>query len=153
MKRRILYSATIFTLILGTLSAQHRDHQDYHGSYTSSGHYDYDAYNGGVVYTSYHGSQVDRRSGNTRDYREGNRRYEDRIITRMTRRDRRCLQDLREKLYERERRAWTDGRLSRRERNRIIDVQRDIDRLFSKYDRDFIIDRNRRYRQERSSCR
>ena len=140
-------------LSVGIMYAQGDRH---HNTSASSGHYDYDSYEGGVTYSSYHGSSNryngDDNRGRNNDsyYRNGNRGYYDRYLSRMTRRDRKCLRDLTDKLEHTKRKAWSDGYLSRRDKNRIGDVQNDIDRLISKYHRRS--DR-RSYISGRSSCR
>jgi len=59
----------------------------------------------------------------------------------MTRPDRRRLDRLIKCLRDEERRAFRDGYLSRRERRRLADVQEDIDRLISRYQRNRYNDR------------
>ena len=79
--------------------------------------------------------------GYSDNYRNAN--YSD-VYYRMSRSDRRCLDDLYEKLERRKRRAWRDGYLSNRDINRIRDVEEDIDRIYRKYRRDT---RRRNYRR------
>jgi len=69
---------------------------------------------------------------------------------RMDRQDRRELNRLIRRLEDRRRCALEDGYISRRERNRILDAQYDIDRLISRYRRPY---RERYYRSGRGSCR
>jgi len=76
----------------------------------------------------------------------------DRYANRMNKHDRKRLRKLTRRLQERERCAWEDGYVSRRERRRIREVQNDIDDLLSYYRRN---DRyNRSYdRKYRPVCR
>ncbi len=53
----------------------------------------------------------------------------------FSRRDRKCYYDLLDKLDRVERDAWRDGRLSRKERNRIDNILEDLDDLVYKYKR------------------
>jgi len=92
--------------------------------------------NGYYTYTTYGGDNY-------------NNRY-NYYLDRMNRSDRKRLRRLIRKLEERERCAWEDGRVSRREARRINDVRDEIDRLTYRYRAN---NRNRRPNRYRSrSC-
>lgn len=93
--------------------------------------------NGYYTYTTY---------GNN----NSNNRY-DHYLDRMNRSDRKRLRNLIRKLEERERCAWEDGRVSRREVRRINEVRDDIDRLVYRYRRNDRSARPNRYSSR--SCR
>lgn len=86
----------------------------------------------GTTYTSY--SSNGNYSNDNRD-RSNFRREYDRYHSRMNRADRRRVNELLDRLDKTKRKAWNDGHLSRRDRNRIIDVEQDIERIFLRYRR------------------
>ena len=108
----------------------------------------------GTTYTTYSSNGNHYNDGNR--YRPNFRRDYDRYYSRMSRRDRRAVNELLDRLEYRKRRAWEDGYLSRRDRNRIIDIEQDIDRIFHKYRRNgnnrYYSNRGNSYRYQ-SGCR
>jgi len=110
MKTKLLLAAMVlFGLMMTTTTQAQRDGR-YHTSYSyGDGYY-----------------------GN--NYRNGYSNY-DRYYNRMSRSDRKCLKRLLRKLEDRKYDGWRDGYLNRREVKRIRDVERDIDKLMSRYRR------------------
>lgn len=98
--------------------------------------------------------------GNNRDnYRDDRRRDRNRssytrdnyIYSRMSQRDRKRLTKLERKFRHTEKRAWENGRLSRKEIRKLDNIRDDIYRLTRKYDRGRR-DNNRRNNNGRRSC-
>lgn len=129
MKEKILLASLVFMFvsILSYGQGRYGDRSGYH----STVNYGYDDYNDGYR---------NNRNSNDRFYR-----YYDR----MNRSDKKRLKRLIREYRERERRAWNNGHLSRREIDRLRSVEADIDRLLYRYSR-----RDSRYNSRyRSSCR
>ena len=131
MKRK-LFLATFMSIFICSLAISQRGNRNS---------------NCGTTYTTY--SYNENYYDDYRD-RPNFRREYDRYYSKMNRADRRRVNELLDRLHRTERRAWEDGYLSRRDRNRIVDVEQDIDRIFLRYRRDR---NNRYYRSGRNNNR
>jgi len=109
MKTKILFSTLV--LIFGTLTA-----------FSQRGPYYSDRYNTTYRYNQGHNARLVNANPNYNRY-----------LNRMDRYERKLLRKLLRTLEQRERWAWEDGRISRREARRIQEVQYDIEDLIAPY--------------------
>ena len=115
MKKRLFPIAVLLVGFVVSLSAQRYDN-----NYSANVDYRY----------QYRNSSYQNNSWRAYDGRQANR-----IVQRMSQRDRKRLSQLERKYRQTERRAWENGSLSRRERQKLDRIQRDINNLFRKYER------------------
>lgn len=128
-----------------SLSAQHGSSFTYHyndvdsnyGYHNTSNDYDYsddsryndDNYRG-------RGSERYERGGLDNDRRRRYKRKRYRIrFENLSLRDQRRIVKLERKYERKERRAWGDGHLSRREKRQLRNIQIEIDRIWARYER------------------
>lgn len=131
-----LFTLLTFSILTLGLNAQHGYVYTHHGQGSDYGYNDHYHNTGNTDY-GYNYNRNDRRNRGSR-------------LDHMTRKDRKRIRKLERKLADEKRCAWEDGYLSRRDRKRIRAIQRDIDYIWSKYDR-----RNRgyQYNYRGRSCR
>lgn len=91
------------------------------------------SYNGYYNYSSTYSSDYGRQSNTRRN--KGNRYVQNTRFDRLSYRDQKRMKNLWHDLERQERKAWRDGHLSRRERKCLNNIKRDIDRIWSKYER------------------
>ena len=126
-----------------TLSAQHGNSIAYQfnkdGNYNTSNTYDYRDENLGDRRNRddrYRDTDRYDRRGNELDRRRRYKRKTYRVrFNRLSYRDQRRITKLERKYVRTEEFAWEDGYLSRRERRSLRSIQRDIDRIWARYER------------------
>lgn len=123
MKKLFTLSAVMLVSIL--MFGQHRgghkndNRESEKGSYNQSTYYN----------TSYS------RDGDYRNRQGRNNSANSSRFQRLSFKDQKRMRKLWHKLEKQERMSWRDGFLSRRERRYILDINNDINRIWSKYER------------------
>lgn len=84
------------------------------------------------VYNDYRERDRNRYDYNN-DYRNTNYQRNHNVYARMSYKDRKKLRKLERRLQDRVDCAWEDGRISKKDRRRINDVKKDIDKLIYPY--------------------
>ena len=115
MKKRLFTIGVLLLGFVGLLSAQR-----YENYYSDNSDYRYQ-----YRYNNYQNDS----------WRASDGRRANGIVDRMSQRDRKKLSKLTRKYRHTEKCALENGRLSRRERQKLDKIQRDIDRIFRKYER------------------
>jgi len=140
MKKKLITLAFLTIGIVGLLSAQRSGNYYTDNYYTDNSDYRYQ-YRYNNSYNDYYGNY--RRPNDRRRGSYSNKR--------MSSKDRKRLSKLQRKYRRTEKCAWENGRLSKSEIRRLDEIQRDIDRIYRKYERNRN-NRNRDERRGRRSC-